>query len=106
MTDLKHTPGPWWVSKKPNRKGYRKVSAERWADFAKVVTVMLDDGQRDECAAGVANAQLIATAPELLEVLTAVYGVIISGNQAAVLNEDSATFALIEATIKKATQIK
>lgn len=106
MAQPKHTPGPWWLSKRPTRKGYRKVSAERWADFAKVVTVMLDDGQRDECAAGVANATLIAAAPELLEVLKAVYAVILSGNQAAVLNEDSATFALIEATIKKATNVK
>ena len=54
--DAKHTPGPWAV-------GGRLVIAEKYGSVCAV-----DDGQSDY----VANARLIAAAPELLAALKAI----------------------------------
>lgn len=61
---MSHTPGPWKLvpAKRPS---YRFVSANEWNKFARVV-VHMEDNESDS-KEGVANAHLIAAAPELLE---------------------------------------
>lgn len=60
----KHTPGPWELGP-VTRSGYRYLNSEAWDEFARVVTRM----EYDPCESpsGLANAYLIAAAPELLE---------------------------------------
>lgn len=71
MPKPKHTPGPWWVEiTTPTGEPlsyYSEVSGNKWGALAQVVTAM--DGEGGLCAEGVANARLIAAAPELLEAL-------------------------------------
>ena len=62
----KHTPGPWLIGKRSSG-GYSLINADGWESLARVVTVMEDDNR--PCAEGVANARLIAAAPDLLEAL-------------------------------------
>jgi hypothetical protein len=69
-----HTPGPWhletatcFVNGEQMPPGWTGVSGANWSDFAIVVT-RLEDEAFDH-AEGVANARLIAAAPELLRVL-------------------------------------
>jgi hypothetical protein len=66
MTQAKHTPGPWWTLR--TRSNLRvSINGKGWTRFAKVVVRMNDaDHDSDE---GLANARLIAAAPELLEAL-------------------------------------
>lgn len=59
-----HTPGPWRVSEGRHNKNWALISAPRWEDFARVVIRM--DGDEMDFATGVANARLIAAAPDLL----------------------------------------
>lgn len=63
-----HTPGPWTIkffrSIEPN---HALICAEDWHDFASVVVRFCGDDTDD--ATGLANARLIAAAPELLEAL-------------------------------------
>lgn len=71
--NTKHTPGPWRITMptKPN-KSYAKIDAPNgvWLEFAKVV-VRYDygDDQFTDRPEGLANAKLIAAAPELLDAL-------------------------------------
>lgn len=64
-TKSKHTKGPWLLDAVEN--GYRGISSEKgqWYSFAKVAI--------ESCKApdeeGIANANLIVAAPELLEAL-------------------------------------
>lgn len=60
----KRTPGPWELTG-PTKKGYRHLSANKWSSFAKVVTVF--EGHEIESTEGLANAHLIAAAPEMLD---------------------------------------
>jgi len=66
----KHTPGPWAVGNA--RKHSRWIDAPEWDRLAKVITRM--DGADKECDDGLANARLIAAAPELLDALQALRG--------------------------------
>ena len=63
-----HTPGPWTIkffrSIEPN---HALICAEDWHDFASVVVRFCGDDTDD--ATGLANARLIAAAPEMLEAL-------------------------------------
>jgi hypothetical protein len=68
MSDAKHTPGPWTASATDVLQGWQSDSAHR-----KVIC----RGERDAYsgvieAEQLANARLIAAAPELLEALKAV----------------------------------
>lgn len=64
---MSHTPGPWVVGE---RKGcHTPIDSDSWFGLAKVVTRM--GGSRKDEPTGVANARLIAAAPELLEALEA-----------------------------------
>lgn len=62
----KHTPGPWLIGKR-SPGGYSLINADGWQSLARVVTVM--EGDNRPFAEGVANARLIAAAPDLLEAL-------------------------------------
>ena len=61
---MSHTPGPWELVPAKN-PSYRFVSADAWNKLARVVVRM--EGQGSDSNEGVANARLIAAAPELLE---------------------------------------
>lgn len=61
---MSHTPGPWKLVPAKN-PSYNLVCAERWHKLARVVVRMMGHGSDSE--EGVANARLIAAAPELLE---------------------------------------
>lgn len=65
MTETKHTPGPWTAS--PHSKHKHSISAAGWSEFAKVVTRM--QGNDNDSIEGLANASLIAAAPELLDAM-------------------------------------
>jgi hypothetical protein len=74
MTKAKHTPGPWRIGDEEAElyiEGHAPISTVKrrgkgqWDGLAQVATII--DGNLD--ATGVANAQLIAAAPELLEAL-------------------------------------
>lgn len=72
----KHSPGPWTLGPADDIDGaqyYRSVSAKTWQNFANVVVRMEDDDH--DSAKGLANAALIAAAPDLLEALEAVVAV-------------------------------
>ena len=80
------TPGPWNVS-----EGHTLTITAEGVDVATV------DAPRDRYAEGVANAYLIASAPELLEALEECYGF------AALFNHDTdASWALAQRRILSA----
>lgn len=56
--------GPWELGK-DRGKARRYINAPGWEELAKVVTRM--EGDTDEHAEGLANAELIAAAPEIAE---------------------------------------
>lgn len=62
----KHTPGPWRIEDKRSR-GRTLISGDGWMRLCDVYTVM--EGCREPCPEGVANARLIAAAPDLLAAL-------------------------------------
>ena len=63
---MAHTQGPWAVSN--YYAGKASISGENWGGFATVVTRL--DGDENEYSEGLANAHLIAAAPDLLAALT------------------------------------
>jgi hypothetical protein len=67
MTDLKHSPGPWFMEAE-TYDSYYEISDDFGTALAKVEAW---DGDNDEEVMGEAkaNARLIANAPELLESL-------------------------------------
>ena len=70
MSNAKHTPGPWFIDHSMKRfaePGHIAISAANHAVLAQVV-VRMDDEDEDSGWL-LANAHLIAAAPELLEAL-------------------------------------
>jgi hypothetical protein len=65
MSENKHTPGPWSISRKSPHSHRAWIGAVGWGKFARVVVRM--DGSARDCEDGLANARLIAAAPDLLE---------------------------------------
>lgn len=64
----KHTPGPWTIDERRIRDGYyAAITAPKWHALADVVVRMSDE--EEDQPEGVANAKLIAAAPDLLDVL-------------------------------------
>ena len=61
------TPGPWEIGSEVDEMGRRSISGQGWVHFADVTTRM--SGEREDCADGIANANLIAAAPDLLSML-------------------------------------
>jgi len=66
MSDAKHTPGPWAVS--TQGVGFEVDSADGWQ--VAQAQQRHEDGRGKEATMRLANARLIAAAPELLEALT------------------------------------
>lgn len=66
MTDTKHTPGPW---DRALEKNWVWIAPESWK--TRVCRVVLYEGEEDE---QIANAHLIAAAPDMLEALKACEG--------------------------------
>ena len=65
-----HTPGPWSVDLDyVSRDGRASINSEGWIALARVVVRM--EGDETTCEDGIANARLIAAAPDLLEALEA-----------------------------------
>lgn len=60
----KHTPGPWRYGR--HIDGYRSIDADGWNSLALVIEFDEDDNADPE---GIANAFLIAAAPDLYEAL-------------------------------------
>ena len=65
MSESEHTPGPWHVGDQID--GCDQINAHEWIGLASVVTRM-DDADND-CEDGIANARLIAAAPDMYEAL-------------------------------------
>ena len=61
------TPGPWDIGSEVDEMGRRSISGQGWVHFADVTTRM--SGESEDCADGIANANLIAAAPDLLAAL-------------------------------------
>lgn len=66
----KWTPGKWEVRGRTRGGCYAFISAPGWERFAKVVVKM--KGDFHEITDGLANARLIAAAPEMAELLALV----------------------------------
>lgn len=62
-----YTRGPWELDESLRGNSYTAISGEDWIELATVVTRM-QSGTEDS-PEGLANARLIAAAPELLEAL-------------------------------------
>lgn len=72
----KHTPGPWKLSAMRTEEGfssncYKSVNGERWGQLANIVVRF--KGNAKESPEGLANATLIAAAPDMLEALEEAY---------------------------------
>jgi hypothetical protein len=66
-----YTRGPWELDESLKGEGYTAINGEGWYELATVVTRMK---QRDEDSPeGLANARLIAAAPDMLAALTDAY---------------------------------
>ena len=61
----KHTSGPWTIYRKT--RTYAFIRGVGWDGFARVVKRL--DGDDEDSPEGMANARLIAAAPDLLEAL-------------------------------------
>lgn len=66
MTDF--TPGPWSFRRKENDTHTVHVDGQGWDRFCSI-TVRMDDEHLDD-KTGIANANLIVTAPELYKALS------------------------------------
>lgn len=80
MSNTTHTPGPWQLEIRPRTDKpwtcFSHVSSDKWGELAVVVTAMEDEEELS--TEGVANARLIAAAPELLEALIGAQKAVIS----------------------------
>lgn len=66
MTDAKHTPGPWFLSGSMTKYVEARIGNGFLQEVASVGPTVADAGYGDQ---QMANARLIAAAPELLEAL-------------------------------------
>jgi len=67
MSEFKGTKGEWTISK--SRNGHALISGDDWEDFCKIYRIT-DGGDFDKSGEmQLANAKLIACAPEMLEML-------------------------------------
>src|SRR5258708_2795590 len=103
MQKAKHTPGPWWIGEESEDFGsHTPIHANEWGAVAQVVTEMADQG---ESAEGIANARLIAAAPDLLRALE-----LVVNSDMAQREEDegsiSTELAHARAAIAKATALE
>lgn len=105
-TDLKHTPGPWWLTE---RAGYYEILANSpdcdWYGFKKAHAVAYADTEIEEVEQE-ANARLIAASPDLLEALIGLEGILATAESNASGNPEwevvSAKINAARAAIAKA----
>jgi len=65
MRATAHTPGPWIIQRSRTiRPNYALICGQDWHDLAHVVVRF--SGDKEDDATGLANARLIAAAPDLL----------------------------------------
>lgn len=65
-----HTPGPWIIQRSRTiRPNYALICGQDWHDLANVVVRF--SGDKEDDATGLANARLIAAAPETIKALEA-----------------------------------
>ena len=65
-----HTPGPWIIQRSRTiRPNYALICGQDWHDLANVVVRY--SGDKEDDATGLANARLIAAAPETIKALEA-----------------------------------
>jgi hypothetical protein len=64
---LKHTPGPWRMSPSDDGCDFVDIHADDWGAFARVVIRMENDDA--DSPEGLANANLILAAPDMLAAL-------------------------------------
>ena len=65
-----HTPGPWIIQRSRTiRPNYALICGQDWHDLAHVVVRF--SGDKEDDATGLANARLIAAAPETIKALEA-----------------------------------
>ena len=64
---VEYTKGPWELDESLRGNSYTAISGEDWIELATVVTRMKSSDEYSP--EGLANARLIAAAPELLEAL-------------------------------------
>lgn len=75
--EFKGTPGPWKCLREEVNKHYIRISGTRVGERFAVANILIplyDDVHEREAKETRANAQLIATAPEMLEVLQEMVG--------------------------------
>jgi hypothetical protein len=112
MKMANHTPGPWEITGRranhPDYPYYWAISAPKWLEFARVVVRLSDDGEApdaEDYPEGVANANLIAAAPELLDVAKDARSVLrIVDRSDAWRAERNRVLAALEAAIAKASE--
>lgn len=90
---MKHTKGPWKAEQ-------HKSKLEIWSNSVKIAIVN-QDHVLEETADDNANAQLIAAAPELLEVLESIYSCVVF-NDGPEINLRKVEIDTISKAIKKA----
>ena len=95
-----HTPGPWRFGE--TDKTFQHIDSDgRWWGLAKVVITV----SNDPCGEGLANARLIAAAPELLNELAHLVRLLQPLEESGALNVPGlATLNAARAAIAKATQ--
>jgi hypothetical protein len=63
MSKTKRTPGPWYLTK--NSSQQVELHGENWNSFAEIIVRMF--GSQNDCQDGIANANAIVMAPELID---------------------------------------
>lgn len=76
----KHTPGPWRIVISPNARRRVEIEADLYPGRADTLAVVFDVENRFDAQDEnrIANAHLIAAAPDLLEALKAIYEVLLN----------------------------
>lgn len=99
----KFTKGPWNLEMPKKKKNYAKLSGDGWLLFAKICVRIKGHKEPDE--EGLANAKLIAAAPDLFEALLGLK-VFIDGlpPMSAILFSLTEEYNKAEQAIKKATE--
>lgn len=88
MNTPKHTPGPWAVTGEMDRIHGGEVILPNNGSNTSPIAVVCDFNRYDRDAERQANAQLIAAAPEMLELLAQLTAYLYATNNPAALPQD------------------
>lgn len=97
---MTHTPGPWELDESLRGNSYTAISGEDWIELATVVTRMKSSDEYSP--EGLANARLIAAAPELLAALEDMFALFADHAQYDEDGHEAAAVAVARAAIAKA----